>query len=67
MSLIPLLQRHWQAELWVQGQPGLPNEFWNNQGYVEKLCLKNKQTKTQKQQQQKEVKGKLKGRKGSYV
>ena len=45
----------WEAEaggsLWVQDQPVLQSEFWESQGYTEKLCLerqKNKQTNQNK-------------------
>jgi hypothetical protein len=35
------------VDLWVQGQPGLQNEFQDSQDYTEKPCLeKTKQIKT---------------------
>jgi hypothetical protein len=39
--LIPALGRQRQADLWVQGQPGLQSEFQDSQaqGYTEKPCL----------------------------
>ena len=37
---IPALQMQRQV-LWVQGQPGLQNEFQDSWGYTEKPCLKN--------------------------
>ena len=47
--LIPALGRQRQVDLRVQSQPSLQSELQDNQGYIEKLCLKqtNKQT-TQK-------------------
>jgi hypothetical protein len=45
MPLIPALRRQRQADLRVQGQPGLQREFWDSQGYTEKPSLK---TKTKK-------------------
>ena len=43
--LIPVLRRQRQADLWVQGQPDLQSVFQDSQGYTEKSCLENKQTK----------------------
>ena len=34
-------------DLWVWGQAGLQSEFQDSQGYIEKPCLKNKQTNKQ--------------------
>jgi hypothetical protein len=34
----PALGRQKQADFWVQGKPGLQNEFQNSQGYIEKPC-----------------------------
>jgi hypothetical protein len=42
MPLIPTLGRQRQVDFWVPGQPGLQNEFQDNQGYTEKPCLKKK-------------------------
>ena len=39
MPLIPALERQRQADLRVQGQPGLQGEFQDSQGYTEKPCL----------------------------
>jgi hypothetical protein len=36
MPLIPALRKQKQVALWVQGQPGLQNEFQVSQGYIEK-------------------------------
>ena len=38
-ALIPALGRQWQADFWVQGQPGLQSEFQDSQDYTEKPCL----------------------------
>jgi hypothetical protein len=45
-SLISALGRHRQVALWVWGQPGLQIKFQDRESYVEKPCLKNKQTKS---------------------
>ena len=52
--LIPALGRQRQADFWVQGQPGLQNEFQDSQGYTEKPCLEKnkKQNKTKKKEHQ---------------
>jgi hypothetical protein len=58
MPLIPALERQWQADFWVPGQPGLQSEFQDSQGYTEKLCLekiKNKQTNKQIKKQNKKT------------
>jgi hypothetical protein len=46
---MPALRRQRQADFWVRGQPGLQSEFQDSQGYTEKPCLENKQTKNPKQ------------------
>jgi hypothetical protein len=46
MSLISALRRQRQADLRVPGQPGLPSEFQDSQGYTEKPCLKTTTTTT---------------------
>jgi hypothetical protein len=46
--LIPELGRQRQADFWIQGQPGLQDEFQDSQGYTEKPCLETK-TKTKKE------------------
>jgi hypothetical protein len=38
--LIKTWQR--QADFWVQGQPGLQNEFQDSQGYTEIIHLRHK-------------------------
>jgi hypothetical protein len=38
--LISALGRQRQADLWVQGQPGLKSEFQHSQGYTETPCFK---------------------------
>jgi hypothetical protein len=49
--LIPALGRQRQADLSVEGQPGLQSEFQGSQGYTEKPCLKkNKKNKKNKKQ-----------------
>ena len=53
MPLIPALRRQRQADLGVQGQPGLQSEF---QGYTEKPCLKNKTKQNKKQNKQNKTK-----------
>ena len=50
--LILGLGRQRQEDLWIQGLPGLQDEFQDNQGYTEKLCLK-KQTSKQNKTKQK--------------
>jgi hypothetical protein len=45
--LIPALRKQRQADLPVQGQPGLLCGFQDSQGYTEKPCLE-KQTKQNK-------------------
>lgn len=40
MPLIQALQRQAQEDLWVWGQPGIKREFYDGQGYREKLSLK---------------------------
>jgi hypothetical protein len=40
-----------QADFWVRGQPDL--QFQDSQGYTEKPCLENKQTKQNKTKQNK--------------
>jgi hypothetical protein len=37
--LIPALGRQRQVDFWVQGHPGLQNEFQDRQGWREKPCL----------------------------
>jgi hypothetical protein len=49
MPLIPALRRQKQADFWVQGQPGLQNEFQDSHSYTEKLCLEKQKQKTKKQ------------------
>jgi hypothetical protein len=46
--LIPALGRQRQADFWVRGQPGLPSEFQDSQGYTEKPCLEKNHTHTHK-------------------
>jgi len=41
-SLVQVLWRQMQVDLWVQGQSGLQSKFQDSQGYTEKLCLENK-------------------------
>jgi hypothetical protein len=45
MPLNPALGRQKQADLWVQGQPGLQSEFQVSQGYTKKPCLGEKNKK----------------------
>ena len=46
----PSTQEAEQADLWVQGQPGLQSEFQDSQDYTEKPCLeKPKPKQTNKQ------------------
>lgn len=52
------------VDLWVQGLPGLQNEFQDSQGYRETLSQKNKQ-KQNKQKNQ--TKTKKKGRWGNWA
>jgi hypothetical protein len=33
-------RRQRQADLWVEGQPGLQSKFQDSQGYTEKPCLR---------------------------
>ena len=47
IALIPALGRQRQADIWVQGQPNLHNEFWDSQGYIQKPSLENRQTDRQ--------------------
>lgn len=46
----------WEVEagrsLWVGGQSGLYSKFENSENYIQKHCLKTKQSKTKNQQQQ---------------
>ena len=49
-TLIPAFRRERQVDFWVQGQPGLQNEFLDSQGYSEKPSLK--QTNKQERKQQ---------------
>jgi hypothetical protein len=42
MPLITALGRQRQAELRIQGQPGLQSKFQDSQGFTEKPCLKDK-------------------------
>ena len=60
MLLIPALGRQRQVNLWVQGQPSLPSEFQDSQGYTEKPCLKQKQKQKTKNKKQKNKKTKTK-------
>jgi hypothetical protein len=41
----PSTWRQRQADLWVQGQPGLQSEFQETQGFTEKPCLKKQKEK----------------------
>ena len=43
MLLIPALRRQRQADLWVQGQPGLLNKFQDRKVYTEKPYSKQQQ------------------------
>jgi hypothetical protein len=42
------LGRQRQADLQVQGQPGLQRKLWDSQSYKKKPCLKNKEVKKSK-------------------
>jgi hypothetical protein len=59
--LIPALWRQRQADIWVQGQPGLQSEFQDSQGYTEKPCLKKpkKEKKKKKRKRKKKRKKKI--------
>jgi hypothetical protein len=50
--------RTWEAEaggsLWVQGQPGLQNEFQDRQGYTEKQSPKKEKQEKEKKKKEKE-------------
>ena len=46
--LIPALTRQRQADLQIQGQTGLQDEFQIRQGYTEKPCLKKEKKKEKK-------------------
>jgi hypothetical protein len=43
--LVPAHKRQKQEDLWVQGQPGLWNDFQDSQGYTEKSYLKKSKEK----------------------
>jgi hypothetical protein len=45
MPLILALGRQRQVDFWVRGQPGLPSECQDSQGYTEKPCLKKENKK----------------------
>jgi hypothetical protein len=51
-SFVPELGRQRQADLWVQGQPGLQSEAQDSQGCIKKPYLENK-TKQNKTKQNK--------------
>ena len=40
------LRRQKKVNLWIWGQPGLQSKFHDSQGYIDRLCFKNKPTTT---------------------
>jgi len=58
--LIPALGRQRQADVWVQGQPGLQSEFQDSQGYTEKHCLEKPKRKGGKKEEREDGKEKEK-------
>ena len=41
-----VLRRQKKVNLWIWGQPGLQSKFHDSQGYIDRLCFKNKPTTT---------------------
>jgi hypothetical protein len=48
MPLILALGRQRQVDFWIPDQPGLQSEFQENQGYIEKPCLRKPKKKKKK-------------------
>jgi hypothetical protein len=44
----PRLRRQRLADFWIWGQPGIPSEFQDSQGYTEKPCLGEEEKKKKK-------------------
>jgi hypothetical protein len=56
MPLIPTLKKQRQADLPVQGQPGLRSKFQDSQGYTKNhASKKTKKTKQNKKKQSKQT------------